>query len=217
MPYIPMLAESNVRQGFFEHAEFLAFREALPAYLKGVVTFAYKTGWRVSEITSLTWKQVDVDNGIVRLESGTTKNKEGRMVYLDDELLTIFKQQRDCRTQHKKLLPYVFVNETGTDRIRDFRGSWERACNEAGIGKKLFHDFRRTAVRNMVRANIPERVAMMVSGHKTRSVFERYNIVNDTDLKLASQKQETYLQAQNGHNLGTIVKIEKKRGLAENG
>lgn len=216
VPYIPMLTESNVRQGFFEHAEFLVLREALPAYLKGFVTFAYKTGWRVSEITSLTWKQVDIDNGIVRLESGTTKNKEGRTVYLDDELLTIFKQQWDCRTQHKKLLPYVFVNETGTDRIRDFRGSWKRACNETGIGKRLFHDFRRTAVRNMVRAGIPERVAMMVSGHKTRSVFERYNIVNDTDLKLASQKQETYLQAQMGTITGTVTKIEKKRGQTVN-
>ena len=217
VPFIPMLKESNIRQGFFEHGEFLALRKSLPDYMKGLATFAYKTGWRVSEITSLTWAQVDIDNGIVRLESGTTKNNEGRTVYLDDELLTIFKQQWDCRTQHKKLLPYVFVNETGTDRIKDFRGSWEAACNKAEIGSRLFHDFRRTAVRNMVRAGIPERVAMMVSGHKTRSVFERYNIVNDTDLKLASQKQETYLQAQMGTITGTVIKIQKKRGSTANG
>ena len=76
VPYIPMLKENNVRQGFFEHGEFLALRDALPDFLKGFVTFAYKTGWRVSEITGLTWNKVDLEQGIVRLEAGETKNED---------------------------------------------------------------------------------------------------------------------------------------------
>jgi integrase len=216
VPYIPMLKESNVRKGFFEHGDFLALRSSLPDYLKGFVTFAYKTGWRVSEIEGLTWAQVDLANGIVRLETGETKNDEGRTVYLDGELRGIFQELEEARKRRTKIIPQVFTNDMGNGPLKDFRGSWEKACTDAEIGKRLFHDFRRTAVRNMVRAGIPERVAMMVSGHKTRSVFDRYNIVSDTDLRLASQKTETYLQAQMGTVSGTVTKIEKKRGKAVN-
>ena len=71
-----MLNENNVRRGFFEYADFTALRDALPSFLYGFVTFGYKTGWRVSEISGLTWDHVDLTNGIVRLETGETKNDE---------------------------------------------------------------------------------------------------------------------------------------------
>ncbi|MEM5789950.1 MAG: site-specific integrase [Syntrophobacteraceae bacterium] len=196
VPYIPMLKEGNARKGFFEHAKFIAVRDALPSYLKGVVTFGYKTGWRKSEVTELQWSQVDLENGIVCLNPGETKNDDARTVYLDEELKELFEAQWKARKESGKLTPYVFPNEGGMDSIKSFRGSWDTACTSVGVPGKLFHDLRRTAVRNMVRAGIPERVAMMISGHQTRSVFERYNIVDSEDLKKAACRQEQYLNGQ---------------------
>jgi integrase len=217
VPYVPMLKENNVRDGFFEHGDFLALRDALPNHLRGLVTFAYKTGWRVSEITGLTWRQVDLEQGIVRLEVGTTKNDEGRTMYLDDELKEVFSCQKSLIRQKGTLSPYVFPNREGTDRIRDFRGAWDNACKRAGIGKKLFHDFRRTAVRNIIRAGVPERVAMMISGHKTRSVFDRYNIVSASDLKQAAKKQEEYLKShKTTTKTATILELGTKKRLSCN-
>ncbi len=175
VPHIPMLEENNVRKGFFEHGEFTALRSALPSHLKGFVTFAYKTGWRVSEMRGLKWSHVDLDNGIVRIEPGEAKNKDGRTVYLDEELKEIFIQQSLFRKKHGTIFAYVFSSEDGSGRINEFRKTWNTACRTVGIGygykitrkyvkdweDKLsagptIHDFRRSAVRNMVRSGISE-------------------------------------------------------------
>jgi integrase len=154
------------------------------------------------------------------LTENNLESKEGRTVYLDDELKEIFNNQWEARKTSKKLIPYVFPGKDSKDRIKDFRFAWEKACKNVRIGKKLFHDFRRSAVRNMVRSGIPEKVVMMISGHKTRSVFERYNIVKGEDLKEATKKQEAYLKTQMetaGTITGTIHDFNKKRGNHENG
>jgi len=221
VPWVPMLRENNVRKGFFEHGEFLAVRSALPDYLGGVVTFAYKSGWRLEEILTLKWSQVDLGQGVVRLEPGTTKNDQGRELYLDAELSELLGALHAARKTAERISPFVFTNEAGKDRIKDFYKAWVSACIECGFytiddqGRKKppkrFHDFRRTAIRNMVRAAIPERVAMTISGHKTRAVFDRYNIVSSEDLKAAAARHEAYLQGQPGTKLGTIVDLAEKK------
>jgi integrase len=209
IPHITMLKESNTRKGFFDYKDFLRIRSALPAYLKPVVTFAYHTGWRRGEILNLTWDRVDLKEAVVRLEPGETKNDEARDLCLNKELL---KEMRLLQSKRRLGFPYVFHRDG--HQIKDYRDAWRSACKRAGLqirdqktGKmkaaKLFHDFRRTAVRNMVRVGVNERVVMVISGHKTRSVFDRYNIVNQNDLIEATQKQEEYLRLQNGYNQGT--------------
>jgi len=217
IPKIKMLDENNVRKGFFEHDQFTAVRAELPEYLRGFVSIAYKEGWRLDEIETLTWDQIDRKLGIIRLEPGETKNDDARVAYLDDEEIAIIEEQWKLHKEvfQKRGMPFswVFLNRYGTDRIKQFHKSWKKACKKAGVPGKIFHDFRRSAVRNMVRAGVPENVAMKISGHKTRSVFERYNIVNDADLIEAAKKRAAYLDKISGAgtNSGTIVKIKRKR------
>ena len=188
IPNIQMLKEDNVRKGFFEHEEYLRLHDVLPEYLKGVFAYGYRTGWRIGEIENLTWDCVDLEQGVVRLEPGETKSGHGRSVIMDEDLSQIMKHQMAMR---RLGCPYVFHRE-GL-QIKNYYPAWRTACKEAGLQGRVFHDLRRTAIRNMVRAGVPERVVMMISGHRTRSIMDRYNIVSEQDLRNAAALQSAYL------------------------
>jgi integrase len=200
-PHVPKLEENSPRQGFFEPWQVDALLPKLPDFLRPPITLAYWTGWRMySEVLALTWDRVDLEAGTVRLYKGTTKNKDGPLFFLPAELKAVLEQQWADHLAH---CPFVFHRQG--KRIKDIRGSWERACREAGLSGRIPHDFRRTAIRNMVRAGIPERVAMQIAGHKTRDVFDRYNIVSEGDLIEAAQKLSQRLSAQTMTKTMTIA------------
>jgi integrase len=186
VPYFPIVAETNIRKGFLSDEQYDRLRGELPEELKALFVTAWITGLRRGEITAIQWPQVDFEAGLITLEKGETKNDEPRSVPILDgdmlDLLTAAKRERDEQWPDS---PWVFSRRG--ERIIDFRWSWDEACKRAGVPDLNFHDLRRTAVRNMRRAGIPQVIRMKISGHKTDSMERRYNIVDAEDLQMAKE------------------------------
>lgn len=200
VPIIKKLREAAPRQGFVEPADFEAVAAELPEYLADFVRFSFLTGWRKGEVSTLTWDDVDLPGRSVRLRPEQSKNSEGRLVKLAGDLLALLEKRDKLRlfktkdgTEHSS--PLVFHDGQGAE-LYDFRKAWETAAEKAGRPNLLVHDFRRSAVRNLVRAGVPETVAMKVTGHKTRAVFDRYDITSEKDLDDAAQAMQRYLDDQ---------------------
>jgi len=183
-----LLTEDNARQGFVEHADFLRIKDALPPDLRDPLSFLYLVGWRVNEMRTLRWRDVDLTSEAIRLRREHSKNAKVRTLPLAGELIGIMDRAAKARR-----LDCPFVFHRGARPVGDFRVSWAKACEAAGKSGLLVQDLRHTAVRNLVRAGVPERVVMEITGHRTREVFDRYNIVNDTDMRNAIERVEGYL------------------------
>ena len=194
VPVIELLQEDNARKGFFEECELQQVLVELPSELRPLVETAYITGWRKSELLSRGWRHVDFEAGWLRLDPGETKNGEGRMFPLTDRLRSVLKahatMRRVLEAEQSRIIPDLFFHYGGQyagQRITTFDKAWRKARDRAGLPERIVHDFRRTAVRNLVRSGVREGVAMKMTGHKTRSVFDRYNIVDEKDLSEAGQ------------------------------
>jgi integrase len=221
LPYFPMLEEAAPRKGFFERDEYERLHAALPDYLRPVVAIGFHTGMRRAEITGLRWDQVDLLNRVIRLNAGETKNGEARNIPITAELYALL-----AALPGKRVGALVCSRSTKAGKVLpvgDFRKIWYARCVKLGLGEmkeeldtatgetnvvyvgKVFHDLRRTGVRNLVRAGVPEKIAMGITGHKTRSVFDRYNIVSERDLAEAGAKLDAYNSEKNGLSLVQVA------------
>jgi integrase len=188
VPPLPTVVIRNTRKGFFERDEFERILARLPEDLQPAIEFMYITGWRVGEVRLLTWTDhLDLDEGRVLLHPGEAKNSEPRVFPFAAHPALRALIVRQCERGLGLGTPWLFSREDGS-QLGTFRKAWKAACKEAKLPGKLVHDFRRTAVRNLVRANIDERVAMKLTGHKTRAIFDRYNITSEADLSEAVEK-----------------------------
>jgi integrase len=172
---------------------------AKPLWLRALIACAYSFGFRKSELLTLRCSQVDLEGGWVQLYD--TKNDEWRKVKLTKECALLLAACKEDKAKDN----FIFTRENG-ERVMDPRDDWYSLCIASGLGEYVpakrangktyqryglnCHDFRRAAIRNMTRRGVSQTVAMRISGHKTASVFRRYDISDEPDLVDASRKIE---------------------------
>jgi integrase len=210
VPPVRTLKPGPPRAGFLERCQIGAICQGLDADLRVAVLIGFTFGWRIdSEVLTLSRSQVNLETGTLTLAPGTTKNDDGRLVYLTPELkVMIGEQLARVRTLEKELnrvVPWLFPLLTrqrkGQRRVTMDR-AWLRACQASGLEGTLKHDLRRSAVRNLINAGVPTRTAMLITGHRSLSVFNRYHIVSPGDLREATRRLSA-LSDHTRHNLGT--------------
>jgi integrase len=187
-----------------------AVRRHLPAPFRDVLDFAYYSGWRRREILELTWSEMDWNGRVIRLAPERSKTRVSRILPISPPLAAVL--TRHHRRQSAGT-PAVFHRDGVT--VRAWRRALVDACAAAGVPARLLHDCRRTAARNLVRAGVPERVAMMFTGHRSRALFDRYNIVNERDLFTARNRLVRYLAGQtcsrNDHRERVLSHVTARR------
>ena len=211
VPFIPAVNEDNVREGFLEYDDHETLLNELPASLKALFVVAFHSGCRRGEILRMKWSDVDWKNHVIRLPK--TKNGTKRNLPFWGSIEEHLKSQKAYRQEHHPKCEALFfwmkedcVLDRGGLRltsvgepVKSFGDSWASAVKRAHLANEnvmeglLFHDLRRSGVRVMVQeAGIPESQAMLISGHKTRAMLERYNIVSLKNIQDAGTKLDAW-------------------------
>ncbi len=199
-PKFPSLPEDNARQVFFNRADFLKvvanlkFRGKLDTDLQDFMSWFYFTGMRPGETKSLTWASFDKEKWTIRLEAKNAKTRKARKLAIDGELKAIIQRRIEARKRSPHC-PFIFHRRGKA--VGDFRKVWKKACEAVGLvgGLKGYipYDCRRTAVRNLIRSGVEESTAMKISGHRTRSMLDRYNIQDEQDIQEAMVRVTEYV------------------------
>jgi len=202
------------RQGFVEPATFHEITKHLIPPLDDVARFDYLTGSRKSEVLTLAWSNVDRARGVITIAREHSKNAEPRIIALTAALAAIIERRWKARTISRPdgvvLADLVFHREGRP--VGSFRKAWASACKAAGVPGLLFHDLRRSAVRNFERAGVSQAVAMKITGHKTASVYRRYRIVDERDVREALTKTEASIAAE---QTATVVSLTSRARQAQ--
>ena len=185
VPYFPMHKESEPREGFVERPEFEKLRAEMPEHLHPALTFCYEAGCRTGGMAKVIWPWVNLAEKEISFPPGILKNRKPLIVPLSDELVAMLKKK--------------FQVDGPVFETKNFRREWIKACVKCGLGAKtgkawhqykglVPHDFRRSAVRNLVNAGVDTGTAMKITGHRTLHIFLRYNIISTGQLHEAMEK-----------------------------
>jgi integrase len=216
IPHIPKSGEDNVRHGFLDFDKYDDLLVELPFSLKSLFVVAYHIGNRKGALLELKWSQVDFLNGVIRFTRMQNRKPVPVAAPIYGDMEKCLSEQRAFRDEHFPDCKFVFFwypvdceiapiskkghgGKRGTpgSPIKSFYDSWRAAVKRCGTPNLLFHDLRRSAVRNMVeKVGMSEKRAMEISGHKTRSCFERYHIVSLADIQESGNKMDQWVKAQ---------------------
>lgn len=194
IPHFPMPPDSKPRKGFVNPDVFVKVRAEMSENLRPLVSFLYYTGCRTGAAKKITWGMVSKDCQEIELPGEITKNRDP----LTLPLVGIGLKEVSA------LLKKMFRKEGPVFDNTNFRKEWATACHKLGLGVKdgwryhglTPHDFRRSAARNLRRAGVTEDVAMSITGHKSRTIFSRYNITDTADIHDALVKVGQYSKGQ---------------------